>query len=131
MRKQIILIGVVTGLLGIVLGAFGAHGLQTVLNETAIKSFETGVRYQMYHALFLLFVGIISNQLPLKKVKKIVRLTVVGLIAFSGSIYVFSLMSMVNTIEIWPVLRLVTPVGGLCFIAAWLLLGLTSYKSLK
>ena len=57
MNRTILLIGVVMGMLAIILGAFGAHGLEKLVDTEAVATFETGVRYQIYHALFLLFLG--------------------------------------------------------------------------
>ena len=89
MNKTILITAAILGITGIVLGAFGAHGLKTLITVEAQQTFETGVRYQMYHALFLLFVGSI-NSISIKAKHLIYYLTLVGIVFFSGSIYFFS-----------------------------------------
>lgn len=92
MEKKILIVAAVFGFLAIILGAFGAHALKKVLTLDQLTSFETGVKYQMYHALFLLFVGT-SNMLTLKDKTIVFYLTVVGIFFFSGSIYVLTTSS--------------------------------------
>ena len=86
MNKKLLITGSVLGILGIILGAFAAHGLEKLVDSDAIKSFETGVRYQMYHAFLLLILGGTSF-VSLKSKKTIFYLVLIGLIFFSGSIY--------------------------------------------
>lgn len=107
------------GATAIVLGAFGAHTLKQYLNADQLTTFETGVKYQMYHALFLLFVA--TTQLVSDNVKKtICWLVTVGVVFFSGSIYLLSTVSIsqINTKVLGPI----TPIGGLLMIVGWLLL---------
>ncbi|MGX7667565.1 DUF423 domain-containing protein [Flavobacterium pedocola] len=119
MDRKIIAAAAFLGLTGIVLGAFGAHGLKEMLSEVQLGTFETGVKYQLYHALFLLFIGH-TNQLSDRSKKMIFWLVVVGVVFFSGSIYLLSTAGMtgLNTKVIGPV----TPLGGLLLIAAWSIL---------
>ena len=86
MNKTLLITAAIFGLLSVVLGAFGAHGLKDLITESQIQSFEVGVRYQMYHALFLLFVGLASF-IPMKSKMIIFYLVAFGIILFSGSIY--------------------------------------------
>ena len=119
MNKTILLTAAILGLLGICLGAFAAHGLEAVLSEKAIKSFETGVRYQIYHAFFLLIVGatsIVSDQ----KKKLVYYLVVTGVLFFSGSIY--GLATNELSAFDFKTIVLITPFGGLLLILAWLVL---------
>ncbi len=89
MERKITSSGVILGMTAIILGAFGAHALKKVLTAEELITFETGVKYQMYHALFLLFLGMTS--LVNEKVKKsIFKLIVVGVVFFSGSIYILA-----------------------------------------
>ncbi|MEX0362122.1 MAG: DUF423 domain-containing protein [Allomuricauda sp.] len=120
MNRTILLGAIVMGLLAIVLGAFGAHGLEKLVPADAVDSFETGVRYQMYHALLLLFLGI-WNALDLKKLKMVFRLVVIGVILFSGSIYLLSINSLVAFD--FKTIALLTPLGGTVLIFAWSFLG--------
>ena len=116
MNRTISLGGIVMGLLAIVLGAFGAHGLEKLVPADAVDSFETGVRYQMYHALLLLFLGI-WNALDLKKQKTVFWLVLIGVILFSGSIYLLSINSLVAFD--FKTIALLTPLGGTVLIFAW------------
>jgi len=119
MDRKTIAAAAIMGAVAIILGAFGAHGLKKVLDETQLATFETGVRYQMYHALFLLFVGMTT--LTTEKAKKtICYLTVTGVLFFSGSIYLLA-TSTATGID-FKFLGPITPIGGLLMIMAWLLL---------
>ncbi|HSD15462.1 MAG TPA: DUF423 domain-containing protein, partial [Flavobacterium sp.] len=88
MNKKIISTGAIFGMIAIILGAFGAHALKKVLSIEQLSTFETGVKYQMYHALFLLFIGL--AELSQKAKKTIYNLVVFGIIFFSGSIYLLA-----------------------------------------
>ena len=116
MDKKIISTAAILGFIAIILGAFGAHALKTVLTLDQLNSFETGVKYQMYHALFLLFIG--TNQTISEKAKKtIFYLVVIGVILFSGSIYLLSTTTITH-INISS-FGFITPIGGLLLIIAW------------
>ncbi|CAN1548108.1 COG2363 Uncharacterized small membrane protein [Flavobacteriaceae bacterium] len=128
MDKKIISTAAIFGMIAIILGAFGAHALKKVLSIEQITTFETGVRYQMYHALFLLFIGTttIINQ---KTKKKIYNLTVFGVIFFSGSIY-FLATNGLTPID-FKIFGFITPIGGLFLISAWFILLFDLIKPLK
>ena len=115
-------------MLAIILGAFGAHALKKVLPLEALTTFETGVKYQMYHALFLLFIGI-ASEIPQKAKKTIYYLVVVGVLFFSGSIYLLATNSL-TTFD-FKTIGFVTPIGGFLLILAWgvLLLNYFNKKS--
>lgn len=119
MDKKIISTGAVFGMIAIILGAFGAHALKKVLSIDQLSSFETGVRYQMYHALFLLFIGLM-NDLSQKAKKTIFFLVIFGVILFSGSIYL--LVTNDLTSFDFKVIGFATPIGGLLLIGAWAVL---------
>lgn len=125
MDKKILSAAGFFGMTGILLGAFGAHGLKAVLSVEALATFETGVKYQMYHALFLFFVGLHS---PLTSTLRtlLFRLIVLGIILFSGSIYLLATKSLTG-LEL-KILGPITPVGGLCFAVAW---GVLMFSFLK
>jgi uncharacterized membrane protein YgdD (TMEM256/DUF423 family) len=126
MNRKIILTGLLFGIVAIVLGAFGAHALKKVLSVDALATFETGVKYQMYHALFLLFLGL-SNFVDLKTKKILLLLTVLGTLFFSGSIYLMA--TNVLTSFDFKIIGFITPVGGLLLILAWTGLFLSILKN--
>ncbi|WP_445735224.1 DUF423 domain-containing protein [Mariniflexile sp.] len=125
MNKTILVTASILGVIGIVLGAFGAHALKELISVEAQQTFETGVRYQMYHAILLLFVGgsVLIRQ---KTKKKIYFLTLVGIILFSGSIY--GLATNVLTTFDFKIIGFITPIGGLLLIMAWLFLFINFVK---
>jgi uncharacterized membrane protein YgdD (TMEM256/DUF423 family) len=119
MNKKILLTGALFGIFGIILGAFAAHGLEKLVNEEAVASFETGVRYQMYHAFLLLVLG--STSFLSKSYKSVVYyLTVIGILFFSGSIYGLATNSL-SSFDFTSI-ALITPFGGLLLILAWVLM---------
>ncbi|SHI41581.1 DUF423 domain-containing protein [Flavobacterium terrae] len=116
MDKKILITALSFGFVSIVLGAFGAHALKKVLTIDQLSSFEVGVRYMMYHALFLLFLGTTSIVLPEQK-NVIYYLTLSGTLFFSVSIFLLSTQALsgLNFKFLGPI----TPIGGLLLIAAW------------
>lgn len=119
MKNTTLIIGAVYGLLSVILGAFGAHALKKVISAEKLISFETGVRYQMYSALFLLIVGyILKFETPSEKWISI--LMIVGTFLFSVTIYLlaFSEVAAIPTRIIGPI----TPLGGLLMIISWAML---------
>ena len=125
MDKKIVRLAVFFGLTSVILGAFGAHALKAVLTDQQLVSFETGVRYQMFHALFLLFVA--SSKLISDKIKKTISviLTLVVLF-FSGSIYLLATQDLLGVSM--KFLGPITPIGGLLLMISWLLLGVNIGK---
>jgi uncharacterized membrane protein YgdD (TMEM256/DUF423 family) len=119
MDKKILSAAGFFGMTAIILGAFGAHALKKVLTIDQLATFETGVKYQMYHALFLLFLGL-NSHLSFKTKKTILALTIVGVIFFSGSIYLLATDSL-NAFN-FKVIGFITPIGGLLLILAWSIL---------
>ncbi|MFZ4105635.1 DUF423 domain-containing protein [Flavobacterium sp.] len=116
MNNKIVSTAAFFGMTSIVLGAFGAHGLKQVLTIDQLTTFETGVKYQMYHALFLLFLSL-NTHLSDKVKKTILIVTIIGVILFSGSIYLLATDSL-NAFN-FKVIGFVTPIGGLFLIVAW------------
>lgn len=119
MNRKILITASILGLLSIVLGAFAAHGLKQMVSGESLVTFETGVKYQMYHALMLLFVGI-NKTLSIQKKRSIFILVILGVFFFSGSIY--GLSTNVLTSFDFKKIALTTPIGGLLLIAAWLVM---------
>lgn len=126
MKKTILGTACFFGMLAVVLGAFGAHGLKQLVDMEAVATFETGVRYQMYHAFFLFVLGLIPETLVQSR-KWIFRFAVIGVVLFSFSIYVLALNDI--TRFDFKVLGLLTPIGGVFLITAWGLLGYQILKS--
>lgn len=119
MKNFTLIIGAVYGLLSVILGAFGAHALKKVLSVEKLQSFETGVKYQMYSALFLLIVGyILKFESPSEKWISI--LMIAGTFLFSMSIYFLSFSEVWNTVL--KFLGPITPIGGLLMIISWAML---------
>ncbi len=116
MKTKIVATAAILGMIAIILGAFGAHALKKVLTLEQLVTFETGVRYQMYHALFLLFIGLI-DELSEKTKKTICYLVVSGVVLFSGSIYLLATNNL-TTFD-FKSIGFVTPIGGLLLIIAW------------
>lgn len=119
MSKKVISTAALLGMIAIILGAFGAHALKKVLSTEELVTFETGVRYQMYHALFLLFIGL-SSSLSIKSQKLIYYLTLSGVLLFSGSIYLLATNSL--TSFDFKKIGFITPIGGVLLISAWVVL---------
>jgi uncharacterized membrane protein YgdD (TMEM256/DUF423 family) len=126
MNKKILITAAVLGIISIILGAFGAHALKELISPDMQQTFETGVRYQMYHALFLLFVG--TTPLISEKSKSIILyLVVIGVLFFSGSIY--GLATNALTAFDFKSIGFITPIGGLCFIISWGILFMNLIKT--
>lgn len=126
MDRKIICTGALMGMLAIILGAFGAHALKKILTPDLLATFETGVRYQMYQAFFLLLLP--SLKILTEKTKKnIFYLIVVGVVFFSGSIY--GLATNYLTPFDFKTIGFVTPIGGLLLIIAWATVFYQYFKS--
>ncbi|MDD2303121.1 MAG: DUF423 domain-containing protein [Prolixibacteraceae bacterium] len=124
MKNQTILIsGAVFMALGVLLGAFGAHALKNILSPEMLAVYKTGVEYQFYHALGLLLIGLIGFHLKSKYLSWAGLFITIGIILFSGSLYVLTLSGM-------KAIGAITPVGGLSFVAGWasLLIGILKQK---
>ena len=116
MERKITSVAAFMGMTAIILGAFGAHALKKQLSVEQLGSFETGVKYQMYHALFLLFLGM--NTFLNEKVKKTVfQLVIFGVFFFSGSIYLLTTKAITGVD--FKFIGIVTPIGGVLLIMAW------------
>ena len=109
----------ILGGLAVIFGAFGAHALKKILSEKQLKSFETGVKYQMYHAIVLLIIGF-NFSLEIPSEKYMVCSFIIGIILFSFSIYVLVISSAKN--KKLRFLGPITPLGGLFLIIGWCLL---------
>lgn len=116
MNKNWIATGAVLGALAVVLGAFAAHGLKKILPTDAVAVFETGARYQMYHAFTLIAIGAFYYKLPFMKIAAL--LIIAGIVFFSGSLYLITYMRAMG--GSLGALGIITPIGGVLLIAGWL-----------
>ena len=122
MKNQTILIsGAVFMALGVLLGAFGAHALKNILSPEMLAVYKTGVEYQFYHALGLLLIGLIGFHIKSKYLSWAGLFITIGIILFSGSLYVLTLSGI-------KAIGAITPVGGLSFVSGWILLALAILK---
>jgi uncharacterized membrane protein YgdD (TMEM256/DUF423 family) len=123
MKRSFLAWGFFFGLTAVILGAFAAHALEKVLERDAIESFQTGVRYQMLHALLLILLGSLDEL----RTKALFYLIVIGVIFFSFSIYLLNLREVIG-MESLKWLGPITPIGGSLLIIAW---GILLFKSLR
>lgn len=121
MYKPALTTGALFAAMGVILGAFGAHALKNQLDATSLATFETGVRYQMYHAFALLAAGIVHSEFPTKPIRLANWLFTIGILLFSGSLYLLSFRAASGSVGLGG-LGILTPVGGLFFIGGWMAL---------
>jgi len=122
MDRLFFALGAISGFLAVALGAFAAHGLKSRLDASMLATFETGVRYHMYHALALLAVAWAGARWPGATVNAAGWLFIAGTVLFSGSLYALSLTGA-------RALGAITPFGGLAFLAGWLCLAWAAWKA--
>ena len=127
--KTFIVTGAFYGVIGVLLGAMASHALKSVLPENLLMSFNTGVRYQMYHAITLLAIAPILPYLKDKLVGWIYCLFTLGILFFSGSIYLLSVGPIFSLNMNW--LGPITPIGGILLITAWFLIILAAILKKK
>lgn len=121
MNRIFLFIGALSACIAVGLGAFGAHGLRGRLEADMLAVFETGVRYQMYHALALVALGLARRLEPGRLAAAAGGLFIAGSLCFSGSLYLITLAGVQG-------IGLVTPAGGLMLLAGWLVLALAALK---
>ena len=112
MDRTFLLVGALAGFLGVALGAFGAHGLRARLGPEMLAVFETGVRYQMYHAIAILIVALAAARLDGWLIRTAGWSFALGIVLFSGSLYVLALSRI-------TIFGAITPIGGVAFLAGW------------
>ena len=115
----------ILGALAVILGAFGAHALKETLSAAELNSFETAVRYQLYHVIILLIINL-NQAFSLMEKRIMSYLFWIGILFFSGSIYAMYLAK-ISAKSIW----FITPLGGLLLILGWFYLGITFFKKSK
>ncbi len=121
MLRSFLMLAAVFGFTGVALGAFAAHGLKNRLSADYLVIFHTGVTYQLVHALAILALAVLSVQLPGRLVGWAGWLFALGIVLFSGSLYALTLSGIGK-------LGIITPIGGLCFLAGWSCLGLAAWR---
>ncbi|MBA3541471.1 MAG: DUF423 domain-containing protein [Deltaproteobacteria bacterium] len=113
-ERTVVALGAINAAIAVAAGAFGAHGLKERLTPHALEIFETGARYQMYHALAMILAGVLAARAPGFVFQ-------IGIVVFSGSLYALALSDV-------KVLGAITPLGGLAFIVGWLWLAWTAWR---
>ncbi|WP_296266519.1 DUF423 domain-containing protein [Pseudomonas sp. UBA6562] len=121
MLRSFLMLAAFFGFTGVALGAFAAHGLKNRLSAEYLAIFHTGVTYQLVHALALLALAVLAVHLPGRLVGWAGGLFAMGIVLFSGSLYALTLSGIGK-------LGIVTPIGGACFLAGWLCLGLAAWR---
>ncbi|WML24444.1 DUF423 domain-containing protein [Neobacillus sp. OS1-33] len=123
--KAFIIIGAINAFIAVALGAFGAHGLKDKLDAYYLDIWKTGVTYQMFHAIGIMIIGLLIEKVAAASPQFTWAgwLMLAGIIFFSGSLYVLSLTKI-------GILGAITPIGGVCFLAAWILIVVGAVKHL-
>jgi uncharacterized membrane protein YgdD (TMEM256/DUF423 family) len=121
MHRAFLISGAALAGLAVILGAFGAHGLKSIVPLESISTFETGVRYHFYHSFALLLTGILYEKFRNKWVRFAGYFFITGIFLFSGSLYALTLLKATATVGIKQI-GIITPFGGLIFIAGWITL---------
>ncbi len=125
--KKFIVTGALHGFLAVALGAFGAHALKDVVDEYGLSIWETAVQYQMFHATGLLVIGLLMSSKLLGEVKQLKLAGIflnLGIVFFAGSLYVLAVSGI-------KVLGAITPIGGVLFLAGWVLIIVSALKHAK
>ena len=120
MYKTALILGFVFAGLGVVIGAFGAHALKPMMDLGQQNTFETGVRYQMYHSFALIAIGLLGAHVGASHIQYATLFFTLGIICFSGSLFALSLLQMNGVVGLKGV-GIITPIGGLFFIIGWIL----------
>jgi uncharacterized membrane protein YgdD (TMEM256/DUF423 family) len=128
MHKTYLSAAAIFGGLAVALGAFGAHGLEsTTADEKILHGFQTGVQYQMYHALALLAIAILFEKYSDRRLKWAANCFIAGIILFSGSLYLITFLKIQENSAV-KIAGPITPLGGVFFIAGWLFLFIAAMK---
>jgi uncharacterized membrane protein YgdD (TMEM256/DUF423 family) len=128
MHKRFLIIATLLGAVSVAMGAFGAHGLKQFVAEESISTFETGVRYQFYHVFGLLALAALWKDFPVKWLRWAGNCFITGIVLFSGSLYLLTAIKATNTVGLNGI-GIITPIGGLFFIAGWLLIAAALLKN--
>lgn len=121
--KIFLILGVINGFLAVALGAFGAHGLEGKVSEKMLGTWEKAVNYQMFHTMALFITGLLAAKIGSSSIHWAGWLFFIGILLFSGSLYFYSTTGI-------KLLAMITPFGGLTFLAGWIVLGYAVIKFL-
>ena len=121
MNKTFLIIGTLLAGLAVVLGAFGAHGLKKYVGPETVGTYQTGVQYQMYHAIALLIVGILYTRFGGSALNYAGIFFIAGTVLFSGSLYFLASLKAMNKVGVSGI-GIITPIGGVLFILGWIFL---------
>lgn len=121
--KLFLVLGMMNGFLAVALGAFGAHGLEGKVTEHMLGVWEKAVTYQMFHSMALLITGMLAFKIQAGSINGAGWLFFIGIILFSGSLYIYSTTGI-------KALAMITPIGGVTFLVGWILLGYATIKYL-
>jgi len=121
MKEKFLILGGLLAAATVALGAFGAHGLKSILDPASLATFETAVRYQMYHSIALCLCGIVPSERP-GRVLVSAALFLAGIFFFCGSLYIIIFTGVRQ-------FGAVAPLGGLSFIAGWIVFALAAFKA--
>lgn len=121
LAKNSIVLGALFLMLAVLIGAFGAHGLKSIVTPEKLVTFETGVRYHFYHGFGILLVGILQQLFPTLNLRVSLYAFAVGIILFSFNCYLYVLSDI-------KVFAMIVPVGGLMFVLGWLIMGVRALK---
>jgi len=127
MNKKVLIKAGILGMIAVLGGAFGAHALKEVLSTEHLASFNTGVRYQMVHAVVLICLFLIGIKFEMKQFRIAAQFIFWGVILFSGSIYLLTLKNIIG-VEVLKFAGPITPIGGLLIITGWLFILLGAMK---
>src|SRR5699024_530362 len=119
--KIFLILGVINGFLAVALGAFGAHGLEGKISEKMLDTWDKAVHYQMFHTMALFITGLLDEKITGGSILCAGWLFFIGILLFSGSLYVYSTTGIKS-------LAMITPFGGLTFLAGWVILGYAVLK---
>lgn len=127
MHKKFVATGALFGAIAVILGAFGAHGLKKIVSAETVQTFQTGVQYQMYHALALLLTGLLYEKCSQRFARLAGVLFIIGIILFSGSLYLLTAGKAAETTS-FDKAGIITPFGGVAFIVGWVFLFFAAMK---
>lgn len=131
MQKTFLIAATAFGALAVALGAFGAHALKAKISTEHLQIFETGVRYQFYHALALILLAIAFDKISSGPAQIAGYCFIAGIVLFSGSIYLLATREVLG-IDSWKsILGPITPVGGLCLLSGWVFFLISAWKGFK
>ena len=119
--KTYIVIGALLSAIGVIIGAFGSHSLKTKLNPEELVIYDIATRYLMYHSIGIISLGILAYNVPDSVVEIPIIIMLIGIILFSGSLYLISIKG-------YTKLGIITPFGGTAFIVSWVLLAINIFK---